>query len=72
MKCGMYRTNNGSTVEITGRHCGVTRVEFDWLEEGGCCDCVVEVYPDGDELCWHCDACGGGAAKLFRITVPSS
>ena len=66
MNCGIYRTEAGSIVEITGKHCGVVSVDFDWFEEGGCCDCVPEPYPEEDLLVWNCVLCGGGSAKLFK------
>ena len=68
MKNGIYKTEKGSVVEISGKHSGISCVEFDWLEEGGCCDCQVEAYPTDDGyLIWHCDKCGGGSAKLIFI-----
>lgn len=32
---GHYRTKAGSEMWISGKHGGISRVEFDWLEEGG-------------------------------------
>lgn len=62
MKNGTYHTAAGSTLELSGEHGGRAVVEFDWLEEGGCCDCVPIPYPDHGELTWTCDECGGGHA----------
>ena len=71
MKNGRYITAAGSTVEISGEHSGISRVEFDWLEEGGCIDCQPHAYSeiDGNEfyLIWICRECGGGKAQLKRI-----
>lgn len=72
MQNGKYRTAKGSTVEISGKHSGITRVDFDWVEEeGACVDCEPEPYPedygDGDwRLVWTCEFCGEGNAKLIR------
>jgi hypothetical protein len=43
-----------------------TRIAFDWLEEGACCECKVEVE-DGC-LVWTCDDCPGGRAELRTTT----
>ena len=48
---------------ISGKHGGISRVLFDWVEEGGCCDCHAEPYDDDGWLIWRCDECGGGSAK---------
>lgn len=70
---GVYETENGSTVEIFGKHSGGSRVSFDWFEEGGCLDCESQAYPEKyDEndvrLVWNCDYCGGGSAKLHKVS----
>lgn len=53
---------------ISGKHGGVSRVEFDWLEEAGACiDCVPEAYDDAGYLVWHCDYHESGRAKLSEI-----
>lgn len=67
---GKYKTEAGSIVVISGKHNGKARVDFDWLEEGGCIDCVPEPYPEefGENdfrLIWFCDYCGGGNTKLI-------
>lgn len=62
---GRYRTEKGSTMKVYGRYAGKSQVNFDWLEEGACCDCKPEPYDDEGSLVWHCDQCGGGKAKLF-------
>lgn len=64
MPAGKYRTAEGSTVVISGKHNGIATVEFDWLEENACCDCRVNPYPEDGYLTWDCDECGGGRAKL--------
>lgn len=64
---GYYRTAAGSTMEIGGEHGGISRVEFDWLEEGGCPECQVNPYEDDGYLTWSCDCCGGGRAILNQI-----
>lgn len=73
LKNGTYRTEAGSTVTISGAHSGISRVEFDWLEEGGCCECAVNGYPvendDGLYLTWACNECGGGRAKLALVAT---
>lgn len=63
---GKYKTQAGSTMEITGKHGGISIVEFDWLEEGGCIDCVPEPYDDEGCLVWSCEECGGGCAQLMK------
>lgn len=50
---------------IGGPHGGISEVEFDWLEEGGCIDCVPHAYDDDGYLVWDCDQCGGGSTELF-------
>ncbi|MAO64284.1 MAG: hypothetical protein CL666_04735 [Balneola sp.] len=70
---GVYETENGSTVEIFGKHSGGSSVSFDWLEENGCLDCEPQAYPEKyDEndvrLVWNCDYCGGGSAKLHKAS----
>ena len=73
MKTGKYITEHGSVVEISGKHGGISNINFDWFEEpGACCDCQVEPYPkllkNGIyELVWHCDYCEGGSAVLIKI-----
>lgn len=64
---GHYRTKAGSNMWISGEHGGISRVEFDWLEEGGCPDCVPDAYEYGEMLIWHCDQCGGGQAELMPV-----
>ena len=69
-----YRTANGSTLELSGKHGGISHVVFDWLEESGCVDCQAEPYPEEfDEndlrLVWHCTYCGGGNARLKRMDL---
>lgn len=67
---GNYRTEAGSTLTLLNNG-GRSLVEFDWYEEeGACCDCRVNVYPDGEYLTWHCDECAGGYAKLYPVAGP--
>ena len=66
---GHYRTKAGSFVEISGKHGGISAVEFDWFEEpNACIDCTVDPYPDRDcdrwILTWECEECGGGCAEI--------
>ena len=61
---GKYITNNGSTMTITGKHGGISEVNFNWLDEGACIDCEPEPYDEDGHLTWHCVICGGGRAKL--------
>jgi len=63
---GKYKTIAGSTMEISGKHGGISTVCFDWVEENACCDCQAEAYDDDGYLVWHCDVCGGGTAKLYK------
>lgn len=63
MNCGKYKTENGSTVTITGKHCGIVTIQFDWLEEGGCIDCEPSTDVNEDVLYWSCDYCGGGQVR---------
>jgi len=51
---------------ISGKHGGISTVEFDWVEEDACVECQVESYDIDGYLVWHCDYCGGGKAKLMR------
>ena len=66
---GDYRTENGSTMKVHGKTGGKSSVEFDWIEEGACCDCQPEAYDTDGYLVWHCIYCGGGRAKLYRVEV---
>jgi len=52
---------------VSGEHGGVSEVSFDWLEEGGCLDCVPDAYDVDGDLVWHCEECGGGWAPLSRV-----
>ena len=68
---GKYQTASGSTVEISGKHSGISRVSFDWVEENACFDCEVHSYPEEIEtgvfaLIWTCEICGGGYAELSK------
>lgn len=65
---GKYRTDAGSTLEVSGKHGGISTVEFEWLEEpGACMDCHASAYDDEGYLVWHCDLHDGGRAKWHRI-----
>ena len=65
---GHYRTAHGSEMWISGKHGGVSRVEFDWLEEPNACpDCHVDAYEHDGCLHWSCDVCGGGFAELQPV-----
>ena len=66
---GKYRTAAGSTMEISGKYSGISRVEFDWLEEGGCVDCKCSAYDVDGYLTWDCEECGGGSAKLIPVAM---
>ncbi len=64
---GVYHTAAGSTIRVSGKHGGIVEVSFDWLEEGGCFDCVAEAYPSEDgELVWHCEQHDSGRAKWLK------
>lgn len=63
---GEYKTAAGSRMTISGAHGGISRVDFDWFEEGACCDCEVCAYEDDGRMIWQCDECGGGSAELFE------
>lgn len=63
---GKYKTAAGSTMTVTGKHGGISEVEFDWVEEDACIDCVPELYDDNGYLVWTCRRCSGGSAKLER------
>ena len=59
---GIYRTEAGSIVTVSGDHSGRFAIEFDWLEEGACIDATPMV--EEDELHWACDQdcqCSGHA-----------
>ena len=62
---GHYRTAAGSEMWISGDYGGISRVNFDWLEEGACCDCEAQPYEFDGMLSWHCEECGGGSAQLY-------
>ena len=64
MKNGQYKTAAGSTMTISGKHGGISTVDFDWLEEEACIECQPEPYDADGYLVWQCDYCGGGKAKL--------
>ena len=69
---GLYHTKTGSTVEISGKHGGISTVNFDWLEEPHACDsCHVDPYPEWDVdrwiLTWGCDVCDGGFAEIYPV-----
>ena len=70
LKVGKYRTEAGSTMIISGKYAGISTVEFDWLEEDACCECVPEPYEVDGDLVWHCDYCVGGRAELFPTDTP--
>jgi len=67
---GHYITESGSEMRISGEHGGISTVDFDWLEEGGCFDCAPEPYDQDGYLVWHCAECGGSAAAL-HLVVPN-
>ena len=69
---GKYRTANGSTMEISGTRGGISRVDFDWLEEGACLDCRVRAYEHDGNMIWECDYCDGGRTPLFPVTPGSA
>jgi len=72
MNNGIYKTQAGSTVVISGTHSGISKVEFDWFEEGGCSDCHPYAYPYDGYLYWICEYCGGGQAELTLIEPDKS
>jgi len=62
---GIYKTKNGSTVEICGKYGKAYRIYFDWLEEEyACLDC--KPYYADNKLMWCCEECGGGWAELEK------
>ena len=65
---GHYKTEHGSEMWISGKHGGISRVEFDWLEEpNACCECQVEAYERDGCMHWTCNVCGGGFAELQPV-----
>ena len=70
IKNGTYATKAGSCVEISGKHFGISNVEFDWFEEDACIECDVDPYPIWNGACftlqWNCEECGGGFAELIE------
>jgi hypothetical protein len=58
---GRYHTAAGSTLVLSGRIGGIAELVFDWLEEGGCVECVPDPYPDDGCLTWTCEHCEGGS-----------
>ena len=63
MTNGHYRTPAGSRLTVSGEHSGIFTVDFDWVEENCCVDCVPDPVPDNGDLVWHCERCLGGRAK---------
>ncbi len=62
---GIYKTEAGSTMQISGKYGGISSVDLDWLEEeNACCECVPDPYDDKGFLTWCCEHCDGGQAKL--------
>lgn len=62
-----YRTDAGSRVEITGKHRGISTIEWDWFEEGACPEAhpVADVSRRDEQLLlWSCECCGSGQARL--------
>ena len=62
-------TPRGSTVEISGKHKGIFKIDFDWFEEDhACIDCEVDIDASRDTgwttLVWGCCECTGGTAPL--------
>ena len=68
---GTYRTANGSSVTVEGKHGGCITIDFDWLEEGAFVEAIPEVDRDTQELRWTCpDGCGcDGSTQLNLITT---
>lgn len=65
---GKYRTKAGSTMVISGKHGGVSEVDFDWFEEeGACLDCKPQAYDDDGFLVWFCSEHESGRAQLFKV-----
>jgi hypothetical protein len=66
------KTEAGSTVRLKGAHGGDITIDFDWLEEGGCIDCEVDLDASRDtnwrRLVWACISCDGGSANLAPAT----
>jgi hypothetical protein len=63
VKNGKYKTKAGSTLSVSGEHGGIYELDFDWVEEGACCDCKPDPVPYDGYLVWYCEICGGGKAK---------
>lgn len=38
MPSEIYRSEAGSEVKVSGKHMGIVEIDFDWFEEGACCD----------------------------------
>jgi len=66
---GKYKTEAGSEVEISEEY--AVSIDFNRHEEDACEDCVAHADFEWDNgeyfLCWYCDYCGGGMAKLIKI-----
>ena len=61
-----YRTAAGSRVAISGKYRGIVEIEFDWFEEGACCEARPVVV--GEMLTWSCACCrDGGSAALIPV-----
>jgi hypothetical protein len=70
MEIKRHKTKAGSTVEISGKHGGIYRVAFDWVEEkNACIDCSPSYNSKDHTLDWSCE-CGrcGGSEELFSVT----
>lgn len=65
----LFSSENGSTVKVSGKHNGIFDIEFDWFEEGMCCDGHPTFNNDlGDpKIVVYCDCCGTEEISLKKI-----
>lgn len=58
MNNGHFRTEAGSSVEVSGKHHGIYVIWFDWLEEGACIEAIPSIDDCGARLGWQCECHG--------------
>ena len=61
-----FVSENGSTLKISGKFNGIYDIDFDWFEEGACCEGHPKFNEDMDEpaIIVYCECCGQQKIKL--------
>jgi hypothetical protein len=64
-----FESLNGSSVEISGEYLGIYHIDYDWVDEGGCCDARPDFNGDFAEpaIVAYCDCHEPHRVKLERI-----